>query len=84
MRRIPGRSPKLPIGAVSNPHFKDSIYQNGSPVTQTECVSKLRGVQKASLQSDFACKFNLALNPSSRELKSEQLCGDTVLRYQRA
>ena len=41
------RSPKLPIGTVDNPRFKDCIYRNGDPSLQTQNVLvKLREAQK--------------------------------------
>ena len=43
-RRVFGRSPKLPIGYVDNPHFKDFTYRNDPPCNKdAECVIKTDG-----------------------------------------
>ena len=37
--RVFGRTPKLPIGAVSNPNFNDFMYQNEPQAVQTQNAS---------------------------------------------
>ena len=82
-RRVFGRAPKLPIGAVGNTHFENFIYRNCAPVMQHDVLVELRDIQKAALQSEFQGKFNLSVSSSFRELQSEQLFpARTVCYYQ--
>ena len=46
-QRVFGGSPKLPIGAVDNPTFKDCVATNETPVVQTHrALVNFRGVRK--------------------------------------
>ena len=61
-RRVFGRAPKLPISTVGNPHLKDAIYHNGSPVIQQKnALSKLKGVQKRRYEAIFKENSILAI-----------------------
>ena len=70
-RRVFGRYPKLPIGAVGTPNFRDVINQNDFQATQThQVLAKLRELQKAALESDIHVGVQLSLNKRVRGAKS--------------
>ena len=51
-KRVCGRGPKLPIGTVSNRHFKDAMYRDDSAATQAQiALEKLRGPEKRIAES---------------------------------
>ena len=53
-RRVFGRAPKLPVGAVGSPHFSYFTNLNDSTVTETNgAMAKLREIQNASLEIVF-------------------------------
>ena len=81
--RVFGRAPKLPIGAIASPHFKDFTNPNASPLyAYTRCFSEIGpAVQQDSLE--IGPKENLALRSSSQELETgEFLLCQTGYFYQ--
>ena len=54
-RRVFGPSPKMPIGAVDNPHFSDAANPTESPTTKTH---RLLGIIHQIPQASSAAYFN--------------------------
>ena len=70
--RVFGRAPKLPIGAVAGPHFRDFTNTNDAPVTQPHALLvKLGGIKRASIEGDFRGKFYLSLRSSFQVQKTD-------------
>ena len=66
-RRVSGRTPKLPIGAVGSPDLCDFANPNDSTETQTRAaLVKLGEIQRSSLESDSVGKLNFPLIRSLR------------------
>ena len=73
-RRVFGMPPKLPIRTASGPHFREFTTLSDSPLTQTrDAIALFRETQKASLEQDSQCGFNLALRSSSQELQNRRM-----------
>ena len=72
-QRVFGRTPKIPIGAIGNPHFEDFTNPEDSPTTQThQLIDVLRKIRHASLKEDFSNKLNTTSHRRFRETKSEE------------
>ena len=61
--RVSAGPPKMPIGAAGDPNFCD--------FTNPNVPAKLRGIQRASLESDFRGKVNLSLNRRIQDMTRE-------------
>ena len=70
-RRVCGRTPEMPIGAVGNPFNIDLTNPENSSVTHTRpVIAKLREVQKASSENDINGEFNRTSAQHVREMES--------------
>ena len=66
-RRVSGRTPKMPICAVSNPNFDDFTNPVAEHTDKTHHLSgAIRQVRKESLTSYFSGELNLAPNKRIR------------------
>ena len=73
-RRVPRRAPKLAIGAVGNPHFRDFTNCNDFPSTRTHgALVGFREIHRSSLERNSQGRFNLSLGSIPRELITEEL-----------
>ena len=71
-KRVPGRTPKMPIGEIGNPLFGDFTNPPEAPVTKTHgLLSAIRKIRHASLNADFSNKMNMALTRMVRSNKSD-------------
>ena len=58
-RRGIGRTPKMPIGAVANPHLPDFANPNESPAAKTHhLLGIIRRIRQASTAADFNGKLD--------------------------
>ena len=72
-QRVPGRTPKMPIGVTGDPSPCDFMNPADTPVAPTHQVRvELREMQQASLKIGFGGKFNMTLNQRVREMESEE------------
>ena len=63
----------MPIGAPGSPRCKDFTNPNDTPETQSrDVLVEFRGIQRASLECDLQCGFNLSLRLRLQEPKSEE------------
>ena len=68
-----GRTPKMPLGEVGAPDFRDFTNQYDLPSTLKHQVhANLGEIQSASLESDSQGKFNVSLNRRAQDLGSEE------------
>ena len=72
-QRVIGRTPKMPIGSLGNPHFKHFMFRSESPATHAnDLVKQLISPHQSSSESGFRGKFNLALVTRFRDMVNEQ------------
>ena len=61
-KRVSGRTPKMPIDKVGNPHFGDFTNPVEASSTKTHhLIGVIQQIRQESLSSDFSGKLNLAL-----------------------
>ena len=79
-RRVSGRTPELPIGAVDNPFFDDFMNHADAPVAKTQnLISMIHDIRHASLKADSQSKLNIALIRRARNTKNgEFFSGQTA------
>ena len=66
------RAPKMPIGAVGNPHFSDFTDPKDSRETKTHhLVRIIRQIRQASSEVDFNGKLNLRMNKRFRQIHTD-------------
>ena len=85
-QRVFGRTPKMPTGAVYNPHFGDFTNPVEEPTAETHHLSgTMRQIRKSSLTSYFSGASNLALNKRIRASENEEffLCQTVFLAKNR-
>ena len=71
-QRVFGRTPKMQIGAIGNPHFEDFTIPKESPKTKThQLIDVAHKIRQASLKADFSNKLNTKSHRRFRETKSE-------------
>ena len=69
-QRVFGRAPKMPIGAVGNPHFDDFTNPVEASYAETHhLLGTSRQIIQASLAAHFSGKLNWALRKRIRESK---------------
>ena len=69
-REFFGRTPKMPIVTVGNPHFEDFTNPAGAPTTETHhFLGAIQKIRQALLTADFSGELNLALRKRIRESK---------------
>ena len=70
-RRVFGRTPKMPIGAVSNPNFADFTKPKEAGTTKTHhLLVVIRQIRQASLAADFNGELKLRSNRRFRQLRN--------------
>ena len=63
-------APKMPIGAVDNPHFGEFTNPKAAPKTKThQLLGLIQKIRQSSLNADFSNKLNMALHRRVRETK---------------
>ena len=61
-------APKMPIGAVGNPHFDDFMNSGEAPTAETHHLfGAIRQIRQAPLAADFSGELNLATGGRIRE-----------------
>ena len=76
-----GRTPKMPIGAVGNPHFEDYTNPVGEPTAETHhLLGAIQQIRQASLTAYFSGILDLALRKRIRESENREfLLGQALL-----
>ena len=79
-KRVFGRTPKIHIGEIGNPHFDDFANPKDAPTSKTQgLIGVIRKIRHASPNADFSNKLNTTLNRRVRGAKSEEFfLGETV------
>ena len=67
-QRVFGRTPKMPTGAVSNPHFTDFMNPKDARTTKTHhLLGIIHQIRQASSTADFNGKLTLRINRRLRQ-----------------